>query len=748
MNNVTTLVNLKNYGVYAGLANNEKITINTGNITLENYESYYSSLLNIFKDGIETEQVQSYMIEIQFVNGPVIQMSLFDYWLNLVMWFMVIATDRKITSKFILFADEIKQDTIKDYIDENLIDVCRKTHTNMDLNNIIDDTLRKFHDLDKFAFYLSNTVNLEDNIFLMKENPEFWECMHANLANVPIEDVKAVGMQYANKAIDIMKHSKHILGYDHCLADAWRASEGINPKQFKEFTINIGTKPDGRGGVYPAIINHSFINGGVATPEEYLIESSVGRTAQIIKYNNVGSSGHFARLLGLNNMDSFLYPTDNYDCHSKHFVEVIINDKNTLKLLNNRYYRLHPIGMENIIHASKDHHLIGKKIYLRSPITCASAARGHGICYKCYGDLAYTVFNLNTHFGINIGRIASEILSSKLTQLLLSAKHMLESSVQKLSWVKAFTDYFEISFNVIHLLEEIEDTKFQKMIIDPNAIELENEEDEDLSSDDESAAPIYNEYVVEFDVLNEKTGETFHICNDKLEKLYFSRELNNIIRKKAEPVDGKIVIHFDELAEIPLFIVPISNNELSKTLDHLQALLNKNSTIKGKTYSELLQEVLETIIEGGMKVASIHLEVIISNQIRDAYDVLEKPNWDEISPEYQILSLNKALTDNPSVVISLSYQKISKQLYNPLTYRKHKPSFMDLFFMERPQLVIRDIDTSKPDYPRDEDGLFDPLIRVKGDNKITVAPVEEIDYNDQNSGDFSDNYDFDDNIDD
>ena len=33
----------------------------------------------------------------------------------------------------------------------------------------------------------------------------------------------------------------------------------------------------------------------------------------------------------------------------------------------------------------------------------------------------------------------------------------------------------------------------------------------------------------------------------------------------------------------------------------------------------------------------------------------------------------------------MSYQKLSKVLYNPLSFRKDKPSFLDLLFMETPQ---------------------------------------------------------------
>lgn len=719
---VDALNHPENYGVYAAVISGTPIRINTKDITVETWQSHYDSVLNLLKDGIETETVQKCFITITFADGIVVELAITDYLINLMMWNMLIRTNHQIESKHIFFDTEIKKDTIKDYIDKFLIDVSRKQFTNKELNNIIDDTLYRIHDIDGFAMYLSNTVNLEDNVFLMQKCPEFNECMHADLSSVPIEDVKSVGMNYANRAIDIMKDAKKYLGYDHCLADACRASEGINPKQFKEFTINIGTKPDGHGGIFPIPILNSFINGGVADPQDYFIESSTGRTAQIIKYNNVGSSGHFARLLGLNNMDSFLHPDPNYDCCTPNYVQVVIKDKNHLKMLRNRYYRLHPRGVEKII-GPKDSDLIGQLIYLRSPITCASAARGQGICYKCYGDLAYTVYDAGIHFGVNIGRIASETLSSSLTQKLLSAKHLLEAFVEKIVWVKEFNELFEIEGNIIKLNSEVRVNDY-KFIIDPEAIELENEEDDDLGNfDDEEGGggfAIYNEYVTEFDVLC--NGELIHISNDKNAKLYISTEFNTIIRKKGEPIDDKISIDFSELTEIPLFIVPIENNELSKTLNHLEHLLNKNSTIKGMDIHQLLQALLATAIEGGLKLASTHLEVIVSNQIRDAEDILKKPKWFQLNPDYEILSLNRALTCNPSVTISMSYQKVSKLLYNPLTFKKNGTSFMDLFFMERPQYAINGIDLDHEEEFVPKPGeLFEPMVYFEDPNKVTAA---------------------------
>ena len=81
-----------------------------------------------------------------------------------------------------------------------------------------------------------------------------------------------------NIIADAMKNSDY-----HCHRDQLRTGEGINTKQAKEVYTNIGTKPNGQGSIFSHPIEHSFINGGLQTPRETFIESSVGRIAQMLQ---------------------------------------------------------------------------------------------------------------------------------------------------------------------------------------------------------------------------------------------------------------------------------------------------------------------------------------------------------------------------------------------------------------------------------------------------------------------------------
>lgn len=725
-----TLVNLNNYGPLVSIATNPTTIINLDDIDKSNWRSYYNSILNLLKDGIYTDYLQQYQVTVVFHDGTPLELSVMDLYMNIIMWRLLVATNTPIMPYHVFFDDEMTANSIKDYIDTYFISENRTEYGNKELSNIIADTLQCFHDIDQFSNYLANTLNLEDTIELMNVDDEFYNCLHASFSGLPLDEVKDAGMRYTNKSIDRIKLSRDKLGYDHCLADAWRAREGINPKQYMETTIGIGVKPDGRGGIFNKIVSNSFVNGGVTDPVDYFIESSVSRVAQFIKFKNVSSSGSFARIMGLNNMDTYLYRDPNYDCHTKHLIAFKVKSAKHLEYINLRWYREVPNGIERCINYKRDKHLIGKTIYLRDPCTCASAARGHGVCYKCYGKLAYSIFDIETQMGVNIGRIASELITAKQTQKQLSVKHILEAKIDKLNWSPAFSTFFIMNEDIIQIDPELENPKDYKILIDPDMIDLENDaEDSGVTDDDDIAVLSYNEFITEFDVLQLSTGQIYHISNDKEEKLYITNELNGIIRKKAEPVEGKVAIGFNEIKDYPMFAVQMQNNEITQTLNHLKHLYNKSSDVKGKSISSLLQEILDTNIDGTMNIAAVHYSILLMNQIRSTEEILDKPDWDRVDPNYQILTLNESLNYNPAVTISLSYQKITKMMYAPLTYRKHGASFMDLFFMERPQRIVRGLPDETPPVKRRPGEFYEPVIFSDDPNKITSddGDIDEID---------------------
>ena len=677
---------------YEDLCNTGHQTIYTKDLNQDNINSHFNSIINILKDGIETPEVQSMMLHIVFENDTDLDLSIFDYTINLMFWQFCTIVNHPIWDVHVVFPEDITKKYIKEYIDNIFIDKYRKKLPFIELNQTIDAVIGKFRDLRQFQMYLANTLNLEDTIDLMNQYPEFNETVHFDTTGIPLEDIKEAGMAATNKQIRYIKNS------NHCLRDSFRTGEAISPKQYKEVAVNIGSKPDGQGSVFPHPIKHSFMNGGLQSAEEICIESSVGRVAQILQKTNVGESGAFARQLELNNQDTFLNPDPNYVCDTHNFEEITIENETMLNMYDLRYYRTNPNGIDKKLNAKKDKNLIGQRLFFRSPMTCASAARGHGICYKCYGDLAYAEQE------INIGQIAAEGLSSIYTQILLSAKHLLESLVIKMEWTKQFYELFTITFNTI-ALKENGTYRGYKLIID-----------DDIKSEEEIDDIEYNYYINSF-IVRTPDGEDIKIKTTEADNIYIEPDFYQYIMS-VQPEDDNsdesyyVELNMVDLMDFPvLFVVQVRNNELSATMDKIKKLIDNKSIIESYDRNSILKEFITTNIQGNIKLNAVHFEVLLMNQIRAADDDLDVPDWTIPNAPYKILTLSKSLSENRSITVRLQSNKVSKALSNPQNRFISKPSMTDIYFMEQPQEYLDPEMISDEYVPKSdkEEGVIQPV---------------------------------------
>lgn len=661
------------YGLYEELVKTGHQSINTKDFTADSIDDHFYWIINILKDGIETSEVQNMYITVTFYNKTTIDLSIFDYTINLMFWGLLVKINKPVLDIHLVWFENITKRSIKEYIDNNFIEYYRKDIPFIDMNQIIDSAIGKFRDLRPFQMYLANTLNLEDTIELMNKYPEFNDTIHFDPTGIPLEDVKEAGMAAANAQIKYIKNS------NHCLRDSFRTGEAISPKQYKEVAVNIGTKPDGLGSVYPTTINHSFMNGGLSDPVELTIESSVGRVAQILQKTNVGESGALARALGLNNQDTFLHQDPNYICDSVNFEEVTFENEKMIDMYDKRYYRENPKGVDKLLLSKyvDKKALLGRTLYFRSPMTCASAARGEGICYKCYGDLAYI------NRDINIGQIAAEGLSSIYTQILLSAKHLLESLVVKMEWSKGFYDLFQLEFNSFALKEDVNYKGF-KLIID-----------EDIQSLEELDEIDHNYYITEFKVIT-PAGEELCIHTSNADNLYFDNNFYNYLtdlypENKDSEESYYAEIDMTKLKEFDiLFVVEVKNNELSATMNKIEKLIDNKTVISEYNRNSILREFILTNIQGNIILDAVHFEVLLMNQIRSADDELEKPDWSIPNVDYQILTLSKSLSNNQSISIRLQSNKVNRILNSTQNRFLCKPSTTDIFYMEQPQEYLRD----------------------------------------------------------
>lgn len=675
------------YGLFNEFAKTGFQRIFPEQINVTTIDRYREDLMNVFKDGIETKEVHDARIELYWDDNRKCRLSLQDTFINLVLWRMVVVIDPSTTIQpcNIFYQKNVTGGAIKDYIDNNIVNKYVDKVDVMILNREIYNSYKHLMDIDVFAQYFANTFDLWDFVDLIEKCPEVQDIFNYDYGTVPFEDVNEFGEKMTARFMEIIEtESKSFIGRDHCCANAIRAKSGLSLRQFKELSVNVGTKPDGLGSIYPHVINSSFLDTGLDSFESIFVETaSAGRYAQIIAKGNVASSGAFARILGLNNMDTFLNDDPRFVCNTKNFVRTTITSKKMFKMLLGRWYRWSEVGEDHCIEEKDAESLIGKTILLRDPITCESHARGYGICYKCYGKLAYI------NHTINIGKIAAEILSSILTQRLLSAKHLLTAKPIKIVFGDMFAEYFCNEELMISVNPDVT-TRHAFVKIDIDAIESNLSEDD--CEDSEEASFNMNEYVNEF--ILEVDGVEYPMHSEAYDPLYFTGEFTDVLNRTKPVYDGEKsykVVSLSDLSGITMFQLPLVNNELVKALNDIKHIINLTKVTSSLTKDEILQKFLEAIIQGGLTIHSSHASLIISNLIRDKNDILERVNWSiPNQTEYVILPLSAALANHPSVSISLMYQGISRMLVSPITYKKHKPSRMDLFFMEKPQVVLKE----------------------------------------------------------
>lgn len=702
---------LENYGPFCQLINPGKMILHTDDVNRVTYSSYMKWITNFMLDGIETDIWHGKgKVDIIFSDGEHCVLTVNDLLFNIIMWYIPVQIETPISHEFLFWDENITQSTITQYINRNFLDKNRKIYTNRYLNNIIADCTAMFSVVDKVSKYLSDTISLYDDVLLQQRCPEYYDVLHLDIGNAPLDKVKIIIAEATDKAVNIIKNSKQYLGYYHSLASNFRSGEALNKKQFGETYIAIGTKPDAYGDVIPYIINSSFINGGVTDPVSRFVESYAGIEATIISHVNVSISGTIARLMELNNIRSFLHKDPSYCCNTQNPEKIFIDNIETLKRFNLRYYSDILNGPVKPI-SYLDTQLIGRTIYIYSPMTCASYSRGQGICYRCYGDLAFV------NSDVNIGLIASTLLSSVLTQRMLSAKHLLETIITAIEWCKEFSNYFVIETDQI-LFDSNKDIRGYKILIALDEIQ----EDDDGSDDDDDDGSLFitnnnsKYYVTEF-ILQEPQGKQVIIKSETADKMFFSKELYNLVSRKISKKTDEgeyIIIDISDFAETSLFSISVENSGISKSIAAINNIIDKVSVTSSMTRDQLLQEFITALNNAHINLNAVHAEVLLSNQLRSATNILKMPAWEYKDAKYTPLSLKQSLRTNPSPIESLTYQDVAGQLNNPINYQKDKPSILDLNIVKYPQQYFQTVAVTKK--KDDIEGVGNSVLGI--DNQI------------------------------
>ena len=379
------------------------------------------------------------------------------------------------------------------------------------------------------------------------------------------------------------------------------ANQGIKHKQLREFVVAQGCKPTLQGETIPEPIENSTLLRGLDRPSYLYIDATGSRKSLVMNKKVMGRAGYFGKLCLLL-ARTLSMSTEVSDCGSTHLVSYDIKSKAYLNKLNGKYYKENEDDPDlKILDANKDLHLIGKKIYVRSAVTCTL---GDMVCPKCVGATAVTNFDIAD----GVSAFESEEVTKVINQSVLSAKHLLTTDSEVITFNPEFDYFFTMMGGEINPI--VNDNKVVENIED-YAIYIPDEEI--MHSDDYDSNSLYNTFVKKFYVknMNDENEEPI-LMAPKEEKDIYITDTAMELRKK-----GKGYIYFKDVDDdVKLFEMIIMNKELTKPLYDLMDLLNKEKGDEHVTIDEISQKFLDLLIESNIKANVIAAELIINRLVR------------------------------------------------------------------------------------------------------------------------------------
>ena len=634
-------------------------------VSKKKYNAWVDEIYDMIKAGFEIKEFRTFPVRFKFREDDeeIYQLQFRHFLTNLMIWeaFMRLDMQSELDGSFIYDANDITNDTLYDYFDEKIIEngkniLKHDKHMRRKLNRIMHDITHSLSRISTdFNLILGISINMRSFIDLAKQNKRFNEIINTKLnEDMQPSEIEDYLDNIMHEEIDILRNN------ENCLRPMLEAQTGVKDKQLREFSTNGGNKPDLYGNTIPIPINTNFLVGGLKKLDHYAIDAMGGRKAAIMSKNMMGISGHFATTVVL--VASSVKFSHIDDCGTLYAVPVHIKNIKTLYKFVGRYYKENVSEQEYKILRKGDQHLIGKMIYLRSPMTCACK---DGVCKTCYGAL----YEINKDLE-SPGAFSAIKLTMPVSQDILSSKHLLSTTSTKIEFNKEFDKFFKISSNYVVISEDIEDNlKDYTLVIKDDDLVL-------LSEFDENE---FNHYVRQF-YIKDKKGELVFIEELNKNDLFIDKAVFNHMKK----IPGGREINLAKVKSDKMFVIEIKNNELTKPLYDIMDLLDKKDNEYRTDIPSTLARMIELMIESKINLQSVHAEMILSALIRRKDNILERPDFGSYGArDYDIITVKYALENHPSPIIGISFQYLKRQLTKrPLTYMKGSDSVYDALFKE------------------------------------------------------------------
>lgn len=651
--------------------------------TDESFDKTETYLYDVLKSGFEIKEVREAPVKFKFkLDGEVHTMQLRRFYVNLLMWYPLTTMKKSqdIDESYMVTDFSAKGREI--YFNNQIISKYIETVDNSLINAAINDSIFKLEKIPlEFNVLLGASMNLRGFIKLAIENKEFMDLINTTIdPNEQPHNVERILNEKLRQLLVILKT------HDNPLRSILLAGGNIKEKQLIEFFIAVGYKSTVDGKTLPTPISSNFLK-GMNTISEYYIEANSAIKALLANFEKMGDAGFWQK--NMMNLCSGikLHPTID-DCNSVRPLTVEVKTKAHLEVLVGQY-RLGYNGKLKVI-KEDDTNLIGKKIRIKSPLTCG--CKDGYICKKCYGDM----YKINSKVGV--GAFGTVKISEPVSQRVLETKHLNTTNSVLISFNETFNRICLLSSNEIYLLSNIEENINNLYII------IKKDDLNKLYADDTEMDA--NEYVTKFYLYNKKTDEINEIKEDHDNYLFLSPELKRCIREntdwdmgdsyeigiknlikyynKIQSKNDEDSYDYDNDGSIRLFVMEIINNELTKPYYDIMQLLIWGNRRDENTLEWVYQRLLDLLLVSGINYRATYSQILLKPLVRKESSIIEYPDFNSYtsSQDYTITTINKALTANPSVTVGLSAPEIASQFTNIQTFKKTATGFTDPFFMQ------------------------------------------------------------------
>lgn len=532
----------------------------------------------------------------------------------------------------------------------------------------------------------SNSINIHDFLEIQFED-ELLKSMSDVVKKKTPESVT-----HTYDVLDKIIRGNEKLKKDNIIARGY-ISGSVNANQVKQLLASRGYVTELNSSIFSIPVASSFTL-GMQDIYDLGIESRAGAKALYLSNKAVQDSEYFARELQLITM--IVERLVDGDCGNHDYMDWYVRDsknggKSDLPNLIGKYYFNPKTGQEDVI-TEKDKHLEGTTIKLRVAINC-KLKDDRAVCSKCFGDLYHAI-----HKHTNIGHFCSTEMTEKLTQSILSTKHLsgtASGNTVKLDDVKK--NIFTIKSNNYYFKPNVIKKGFDvKLLIDMDSAFGLKDLNPTVDVHKLNPTRISKVAAIILQITNNKTGEIELLNmeikdNNKYGILTYS--FLNYALKVGYTLDDydRYVIDMNAWDyNNPFIVMPEFEYNFLNLARNIKSLLRNIKVIKGvgstETPESLLQQLFD-LVNFKLDVNIAMLDVIIyAMTVRSIKH--DDFNLGRNSNDRQLMKSLEIIT-NRSLGAGYAWQDVVNNILSPKSYYGHNAIDHPLDIMIKPNEVMK-----------------------------------------------------------